>query len=203
MMFWLDSQLEIVGCHSNTVTRVGGRENYLPTFEISSSSNIWALRCSRALFSGGTRTWCICQCVLVITLWLLPYQSSHKFLTSSLFSFIMGFFLEAPVYLFFIAPSCMTNIINIISLTKSHEKNQKSIFRYFRHSYIVTLYWSLPVTNWTTRFCFGNTLFLHKQLTDRKYIIQPWLISFGHFLFFITGQVKTSGIHIKENLIWK
>ena len=200
MMFWLDSVLEIVGCHSNTVTRVGGREIIsllLKSVHPQISEHYGLQHSAPLVFWGGTMIWCICQCLLVITLWLLSYQTSHNLLHHS-----------SPLYSYYGSLSrgsgkFMTDIINIISLTKSHEKNQKSIFRYFRHSYIVTLYWSLPVTNWTTRFCLGNTLFLHKHLTDRKYIIQSWLISFGHFLFLLEGRIKTSGNHMKASQIWE
>ena len=127
----------------------------------------------------------------------LPEPVRHSYCIHNGFSLTL-MDLTGPTY--FKASSCVADMWD---MTKSFEKKQKSIFRYFWHSHIVTLYWSLPVTNWTTRFCLGNTLFLHKHLTDRKYIIQSWLISFGHFLFLLEGRIKTSGNHMNASQIWE
>ena len=100
MMFWLDSLLEIVGCHSNTVTRVGGRENYLSTLEISSSSNIWALVlwCSE---EGQGRDVSVKVSLLSQSdCW--TYQTSYHFLTSSFSSYC------DLQHIYFLPPSWMT-----------------------------------------------------------------------------------------------
>lgn len=87
----------------------------------------------------------------------LPEPVRHSYCIHNGFSLTL-MDLTGPTY--FKASSCVADMWD---MTKSFEKKQKSIFRYFWHSHIVTLYWSLPVTNWTTRFCLGstNTLFLH------------------------------------------